>query len=107
MTDSAPLRQQLDAAMTRYLVIELEVGLAFAQAAANAEHTKDLLHNRQIARRAYDSACMLMRRAYFHNIELHYLQNTLQKLRLALRGLGDPCLSPERNHKAFSNHHAA
>lgn len=82
-------QQQMDAAMSRFLVVELEVGLTFAKAAINAHWTQELLHNRKLARKAYDTATRLMNQAKLTEAEAKGLDSGLQSLKLALSQLGD------------------
>lgn len=75
--------------MFRFLEIELEVGITFAKAAENAASTEDLLHNRKLARRAYDSVLRHTSRANSTGLETKRITTRLRKLRLALFRLGD------------------
>jgi len=91
--DLSLFRQQMDSAMARFLVIEVEVGIGFARAAHHALWTRDLLHNRELARKAYDTALQRMDHVRLAEREAKRLMKDLQKLRLALYQLGDPVLS--------------
>lgn len=77
--------------MSRFVVVELEVGFVFARAAADAYETRDILRSRSIARRAYDMAGKMMDRAYITEIDLRALKVRRLHLRSELCKLGDPC----------------
>jgi hypothetical protein len=91
MVDLDVVRKQIRGVMSRFVVVELEVGFAFARAAADARETRDILHNRNIARKAYDMAGKMMVRGHITEVDLCALK--VQRLRLLseLRKLGDPC----------------
>jgi hypothetical protein len=94
MADSAAISQHLSTVMSRFLAVELEVGFMFAQAATESRETRTLLHNRMIARKAYDMAGKMMNRAHITKMELRMLRTRREKLRSVLCGLGDPCWLP-------------
>ena len=85
----ASFRQEMDAAMSKFLEIEVEVGQTFAKAAANAQWTHELLHNRRLARRAYDTTTRLMTSAKLTEVNARKIARELQILRLMLSQLGD------------------
>jgi len=88
--DALRFRHEMDAAMSRFLAVEVEVGHAFAKAATDARWTREVLHNRRLARRAYDTATRLMRQVRFAEGEAQTLARRLENLRLSLSKLGDP-----------------
>lgn len=88
--DSILIWQQTNAAMVRFLSLEAEIGLNFAQAAMEASWTEDVLRNRQFARRAYETACRLLQRAKFTEAEAMDFMDKLARLHQFLRHLGDP-----------------
>jgi hypothetical protein len=104
MGDSPATWQQLGAAMSRFITVELEVGLAFAQAAADAQETREILRNRGIARRAYDMARKMMNRAHMTELEFRALKDRQLHLRSKLCTLGDPCWLPSDGSEAVSRH---
>ena len=87
--DLASFRQQMDAAMSKFLEIELKVGQTFAKAAINAQWTRELLHNRRLARRAYVTTTRLMGSAKLTEANARKVARELQILRLLLSQLGD------------------
>lgn len=93
MPKSGGIWQQLNAAMSSFVRVELEVGLAFAQAAADADCVDELLHNRYLARKAYNESEKLMHHVCPKRLELRELQKRRSQLQSALRKLGDPCVS--------------
>jgi hypothetical protein len=94
MTDSAvEWRRQLNAAMSRFVAIELEVGLTFAQAVSHASWTRDCLRYRRLARRAYDNANRWVERTRLTRAQFEQLSKKLITLQLALGHLGDPAPS--------------
>jgi len=95
MTNAAAVWQELDTALGRLAVIETEVGMTFALAAIHAESTQDCLHNRKLARRAYDTAQRWMDRGKLDERELKLLHSKLRMLGSVLRQLGDPALSAQ------------
>jgi hypothetical protein len=90
MRDSFATWQEIDTALSRLLFIEAEVGLTFAHAAISADSTGECLHNRKLARRAYDNAGKWLARAKLADGDTNALCNRLQTLRRELRRLGDP-----------------
>ena len=88
--DLSGLRMQMYTAMFRFLKIELGVGLTFARAAQHALWTSDLLHNRRLARKAYDAVVRRIEKVRFSKDEAKEIASRLQQLRLALLQLGDP-----------------
>jgi hypothetical protein len=92
--------EELHAAMSRFLTVELEVGLGFAQAAAEARWTEELLRNRRIARRAYELARQMIGRTYLSRPEMARLEKKLRELRAALLKLGDPFPVAPRKKRA-------
>jgi hypothetical protein len=89
MKSSISVWEQMNAAMSRYLFIQLEVGLTFAQAATQASWTEDVLHNRRLARRSYDRTKKLLQHVPLTGPEAHHLLQQLRSLESALRRLGD------------------
>ena len=81
---------QMNAAMSRFLEIELEIGQTFADAAIHARWTQELLHNRRLARRAYDTTIRLMRHANLAKADARKVAIKLHRLRQKLSQLGDP-----------------
>ena len=90
MRDSIATWQQVDTALSRLLVIEAEIGLTFAQAAISSNSTGECLHNRRLARQAYDNAERWMLRARLDDKETKALCSKLQLLKTELCRLGDP-----------------
>jgi hypothetical protein len=88
--DPTAIWQQTNAALSKFLSLELDIGLAFAQAADKAASTRDLLRSRRSARKAYDTACSMMRKTKLTESDARRLAQRLEQLRLALRRLGDP-----------------
>jgi hypothetical protein len=99
MRDAAAVWQELDAAIGRLAVIETEVGMTFALAALHAESTQECLHNRQLARTAYDTAQKWMNRTKFKGDEEKVLCSKLLILGSALRRLGDPAMPAESSDR--------
>jgi hypothetical protein len=95
MREAATVWQEIDAAIGKLASIEAEVGLTFAFAAIHAESTQECLHNRQLARQAYDNAQEWTNRTKFKNGEEKILECRLRLLGSALRQLGDPALSAD------------
>src|SRR5215475_13086499 len=90
MTDSARVWQQVDTAIQEFLVLEVSVGMTFADSATRAHSTKEGLHNRKMARRAYDTGMRWRTRARFTQQDTKVYDRKLRELRLALNRLGDP-----------------
>lgn len=90
MRNSIATWEQVDTALSRLLVIEAEIGLTFAQAATSANSTGECLHNRRLARQAYDNAGRWMRRARLDDEDAKALGGKLRLLRDELCRLGDP-----------------
>ena len=90
MRDSIATWRQVDSALSRLLFIEAEVGLTFAQAALNAGSTRECLHCRKLARRAYDNAGKWLTRTRLTTEDTKALHDKLQLLRAELKRLGDP-----------------
>ncbi|HYK37593.1 hypothetical protein [Alloacidobacterium sp.] len=90
MRDSIATWQQVDTALSRLLVIEAEIGLTFTQAANAANSTGECLHNRRLARQAYDNARNWMRRARLDDTDAKALCSKLELLGNELCRLGDP-----------------
>jgi hypothetical protein len=89
-TDLFQFRRQMDVAMSRFLEIELEIGRTFAEAAIQAPWTAEALHNRRLARRAYDTTIRLMHRAKFEKAGVRKFSRDLERLKCLLSQLGDP-----------------
>jgi hypothetical protein len=90
MRDSATVWQQVDTAIQQFLILEVRVGMTFAETATRAQSTDECLHNRQLARRAYDTGVRWRARARFTQEDTRVYGRKLQELRLALNRLGDP-----------------
>lgn len=84
-----PFRREMNAAMSRFLQIELQVGQTFAKAAINARWTRESLHNRRLARKAYDTTKRLMD-AKLTKAKSRKISKQLEILKLMLSQLGDP-----------------
>jgi hypothetical protein len=95
--------QQVDSALCRLLFLETDIGMNFAHVAVSADSTREGLHNRQLARRAYDNAERWMSRATLTRGEKKMLCGRMQCLREALRGLGDPALQPGKSGKKIQS----
>jgi len=89
-SDSLRLWNEMDAAMSRFLVVEAGVGRAFAKAAIDARETREALHNRQLARKAYDTIVRLMSQVRLTKADAKTLHRGLQHLKQVLSQLGDP-----------------
>jgi hypothetical protein len=90
MRDLATVWQQIDSAIQQFLVVEVDIGMTFAEAAMSASSTSERLHNRQLARRAYDTGLRWMIRARFTRQDTKTYHRRLRQLRLVLNQLGDP-----------------
>ena len=90
MKDPATVWQQVDTAIQQFLIVELDVGMTFAQAAAHAQSTDERLRSRQLARKAYDTGSRWIFRARFTPEDSRTYHQKLRQLRLALNKLGDP-----------------
>jgi hypothetical protein len=90
--NKAGVWQQVDSALCRLLILETDIGMNFARVATFADSTGESLHNRRLARRAYDTAEKWMARARLTSEEKKILSVRMKSLREALRGLGDPAL---------------
>jgi hypothetical protein len=88
--DACLFRQQMVSTMTRFLEIELEVGLTFARAATQSTVTVDVVHNRKLARKAYDTVSRSLGQADLMDCRSKKVVNRLQRLKVALFRLGDP-----------------
>jgi hypothetical protein len=95
MRDSVAVWHQVDAAISTLVMTEANVGLTFAQAAAYAVSTRECLHNRKLARRAYENAQRWLLRVRQGNGDDEAVQNKLQLLEEMLRRLGDPMQKSE------------
>jgi hypothetical protein len=87
--------RQLEDAMLSFLSVELEVGLMFARAARGTEDVGELLHNRRLARKAYDTFEKMIqqnRQVRMTNAVEHDLRNRQRALWNALKTLGEPRL---------------
>jgi hypothetical protein len=90
MKDSTIVWQQVDTAIQQFLILELKVGMTFAEFAIHAPSTTECLRSRQLARRAYDTGVRWMPRARFTHEETRAYYRSLKQLRLVLNRLGDP-----------------
>jgi hypothetical protein len=90
MRDSAIVWQQVDTAIQQFLVLEVDIGMTFAKSAVQAQSTGECLHNRRLARQAYDTGLRLLPRARFTEEDTRAYHRRLKQLRLALNRLGDP-----------------
>jgi hypothetical protein len=90
MKNPAILWHQIDAAIYKFLLVEADIGLTFAQAAIHATCTEECLHCRGIARQSYDVAQKGMHRGHFSKREAKNLCGKLKRLRRALEQSGDP-----------------
>jgi hypothetical protein len=90
MRDSAIVWQQVDTAVQQFLIVELDLGMTFVRAAADADNTQERLHNRRLARKVYDNGLRWVVRARFNQEETKTYYEKLRLLRLALNKLGDP-----------------
>lgn len=90
MRNSIATWEQVDTALSRLLVIEAEIGLTFAQAATSADSTGECLHNRRLARQAYDNALRWVHNARLDDEDVKALRWRLQLLKAELCRLGDP-----------------
>jgi hypothetical protein len=88
--DLSVFRLQMNAAMSRFLEIELKIGQTFADAAINSRWTQELLHNRRLARRAYDTTVRLRDHANLAKADARRVDSELQRLKWKLSQLGDP-----------------
>jgi hypothetical protein len=76
--------------MSRFLIVELEVARTFARAAINASWTQDVLHYRNLARKAHDTTRRLMVLTRLTEDQARELAHQLKALKLTLSQLGDP-----------------
>lgn len=90
MKNAGEIWQQIDTAVCRLMFLEAAVGMTFAEAAINAYSTDECLHNRKMARRAYDTAQTWMHRGRLTDVETKDLRAKLLCLGEILRRLGDP-----------------
>jgi hypothetical protein len=90
--DPAIVWQQLEEAMVTFLRVELETGLVFARAATTIDDVPDLLHNRRLARKSFDTFQILAGKLGTQNPVLHALDGKRMALHNALKKLGEPGL---------------
>jgi hypothetical protein len=90
MRDAVAIWQQVDTAIERFLVLETDIGMTFAEAARHALCTEECLRNRRLARRAYETAQRWTRRVRFSGEAEKTYCRKLQRLKEALNRLGDP-----------------
>jgi hypothetical protein len=100
MRDSATVWQQVDSAIQHFLILEVDIGMTFAEAATHASSTQERLHNRRLARKAYDSSAKWFARARFTEPDARTHNLKLRELRLALNKLGDPIQDSYSDDKA-------
>lgn len=84
------VRHEISVAMARFLMVEAEVGANFAKAANEAHSTREALHYRRLARRAYDTAMNMVGQTMLEKAEAKTLARALERLNSALGELGDP-----------------
>jgi hypothetical protein len=75
--------------MSRFLDIELDVGRTFAWAAMNSRWTGDVLHNRRLARKAYNTTARLISHPKLTDTDAKKLAKKMELLKLTLIQLGD------------------
>jgi hypothetical protein len=90
MRDFPMVWQDADTALKQFVIVEVNLGITFADSASCELSTRDRLRNRQLAKRAYDSAVKWLPKVSFTRIETKAYYTKLHKLRLALNRLGDP-----------------
>ena len=90
MRDSATVWQQVDTAIQQFLIVELDLGMTFARAAAAADNTEERLHSRRLARKVYDLGLRWVSRARFNGEDTKTYYERLRQLRIAINKLGDP-----------------
>jgi hypothetical protein len=90
MTNPIAIWQQVDAARYRFIGVETDLGLTFARAAIGAHSTDECLHDRQLARKAYDTAAKIMTTSVLAGRQAATLRRKLQLLKDLLGRLGDP-----------------
>jgi hypothetical protein len=86
----ATIWQEIEATLLSFLLVELDLGMTFAKAAADAAETRERLHNRMLARSAYDTVVRLESKAKPAGESAAELAAKMAELRSALCGLGDP-----------------
>jgi hypothetical protein len=94
MKDLATTWQEIDGAVQQFLVMELKIGMTFADSASLAESSRERLYRRRLARRAYDNGLKWARRAKFAKEDMKTYRSELGRLRHVLNELGDPIEDP-------------
>lgn len=89
MIDAATIRREIEAALLRFLLLELDLGMTFAKAAEDATETRERLHSRMLARRTYETVVRLGGKVQPTEKRAE-LEAKMARLISALRGLGDP-----------------
>ena len=72
-----------------FLRAEVHTGITTAKIAASAKHDGKKQRNRQIARKAYDTALHFLKKSEITESEAAELKTELEELRDALRQLGE------------------
>jgi hypothetical protein len=94
MQKTTPGWGKLEAAMWAFLSMELDVGLMFARAATGTADVGEVLRNRRLARKAYDTFDRMIERIPGKSTDGDGLKVRQATLLQALRDLGEPDLPP-------------
>jgi hypothetical protein len=90
MTRGSDLFDTSTRILFRSVITDLEVGLTFARiASSKPDGSEDRSRNQTQARKAYDTLWTLSRKSYFTNKERQEMSEGLDRLKFALRDLGD------------------
>jgi hypothetical protein len=90
MATSIAIWHQVNAAIYRFLIVEADVGLTFAKSAITADSTEQCLHDRGVAREAYETAATMIKRTALTGREAKILRRKMLLLNGFLDRLGDP-----------------
>ena len=90
MTSLVAIWQQVNAARCRFIGVETDLGLTFARSAMGADSTEECLHNRRLARLAYDTATKMMTTTALADRQAATLRRKTKLLKALLGRLGDP-----------------